>query len=123
MSKLREPLRNRKGQALVEMMLVLPFLLLVFSGVVDMGFVYQRNLMVNEAAREGARLAALGKDNGAILAAVQRYDSTLTTTTSASGKKVTVTVKGTVALNTPLVKQIFTPSPYPVQASATMLKE
>ena len=123
MRKLRESLQNRKGQALVEMMLVLPFLLLVFSGVVDMGLVYQRNLLVNEAAREGARLAALGKDNRAILAAVQRYDSTLTTTTSASGKKVTVTVKGTVALNTPLMRKIFTPSPYPVQASATMLKE
>ena len=120
---MRESLRNRKGQALVEMLLVLPFLLLIFSGVVDMGLVYQRHLMVNEAAREGARLAALGKDNRAILAAVQRYDSTLTTTTSVSGKKVTVTVKGTVALNTPLMKKIFTPSPYPVQASATMLKE
>ena len=120
---MRESLRNRKGQALVEMLLVLPFLLLIFSGVVDMGLVYQRNLLVNEAAREGVRLAALGKDNRAILAAVQRYDSTLTTTTSASGKKVTVTVKGTVALNTPLMKKIFTPSPYPVQASATMLKE
>ena len=123
MSKLWEPLQNLKGQALVEMLLVLPFLVLIFSGVVDMGLVYQRNLMVNEAAREGARLAALGKDNSAILAAVQRYDSTLTTTTSASGTKVTVTVKGTVALNTPLMKKIFTPSPYPVQASATMLKE
>lgn len=123
MRKLRELLRNRKGQALVEMMLVLPFLLLVFSGVVDIGLVYQRNLMVNEAAREGARLAALGKDNSAILAAVQRYDSTLTTTTSASGKMVTVTVKGTVALNTPLMKELFKANPYPVQASATMLKE
>ncbi len=116
-------MRNRKGQALVEMMLVLPFLLLIFSGVVDIGLVYQRNLMVNEAAREGARLAALGKDNSAILAAVQRYDSALMATTSVSGAKVTVTVKGTVDLNTPLIKKIFTPSPYPVQASATMLKE
>ena len=123
MSKLREPLRNRKGQALVEMLLVLPFLLLVFSGVIDLGLVYQRNLMVNEAAREGARLAALGKDNSSILAAVQRYDSTLMATTSVSGTKVTVTVKGAVALNTPLMRKIFTPSPYPVQASATMLKE
>lgn len=52
-------MRNIKGQALVELALLLPFLLVLFFGIVDFGrMTYTRNALIN-AARCGARNAAL----------------------------------------------------------------
>ncbi len=51
--------RGERGNALVEFALVLPLLLLVFAGIVDFGFLFQRYEVITNAAREGARLAVL----------------------------------------------------------------
>ena len=51
--------RSEEGANLVEFALVLPVLLLVLLGIVDMGFMFQRYEVVTNAAREGARLAVL----------------------------------------------------------------
>jgi Flp pilus assembly protein TadG len=51
--------RNERGAALVEFALALPLLLVVFAGIVDFGFAFQRYEVVTNAAREGARLASL----------------------------------------------------------------
>jgi Flp pilus assembly protein TadG len=55
----RPPLSGEQGNSLVEFALVLPLLLLVFAGIVDFGFLFQRYEVVTNAAREGARLAVL----------------------------------------------------------------
>jgi Flp pilus assembly protein TadG len=52
-------LRSERGAELIELALVLPILLLVFAGIVDFGLLLQRMLTVNNAAREGARIAVL----------------------------------------------------------------
>ena len=52
-------IRSRSGNALVEMALVLPLLLLVFAGIVDFGFLFQRYEVITNAAREGARVGVL----------------------------------------------------------------
>lgn len=52
-------LRNSGGNALVEFALVLPLLLLVFAGIVDFGFLFQRHEVLTNAVREGARVAVL----------------------------------------------------------------
>lgn len=52
-------LGGERGNALVEFALVLPLLLLVFAGIVDFGFLFQRYEVITNAAREGARLAVL----------------------------------------------------------------
>jgi Flp pilus assembly protein TadG len=44
---------------LIELALVLPILLLVFAAIVDFGLVFHRLLTINNAAREGARIAVL----------------------------------------------------------------
>jgi Flp pilus assembly protein TadG len=41
------------------MALVLPLLLLVFAGIVDFGFLFQRYEVITNAAREGARVGVL----------------------------------------------------------------
>jgi Flp pilus assembly protein TadG len=51
--------RGDRGQAVIEMALTLPLLLLVVFGIFDFGFMFQRYEVVTNAAREGARLAVL----------------------------------------------------------------
>ena len=51
---------REKGQALVEMALILPFLLVLLVGMVELGVALQRQMIVVNAAREGARLGAFG---------------------------------------------------------------
>lgn len=48
-----------RGAELIEFALVFPTLLLVLGGIVDLGFLFQRYEVVTNAAREGARMAAL----------------------------------------------------------------
>ena len=50
---------NARGQAVIEMALTLPLLLLVVFGIIDFGFMFQRYETVTNAAREGARLGVL----------------------------------------------------------------
>jgi Flp pilus assembly protein TadG len=52
-----------RGAAAVEFALVLPLLLLVVCGIVDFGRAYSAQVSLTQAAREGARLAALGQPN------------------------------------------------------------
>jgi Flp pilus assembly protein TadG len=51
--------RSEAGAELVEFALVLPVLLLVFGGIIDFGLLLQRQQVVTNASREGARLAVL----------------------------------------------------------------
>jgi Flp pilus assembly protein TadG len=51
--------RGERGQAIVELALTLPLLLLIVMGVFDFGLLFQRYEVVTNAAREGARLAVL----------------------------------------------------------------
>lgn len=51
--------RTERGQAIVELALTLPLLLLIILGVFDFGLLFQQYEVVTNAAREGARLAVL----------------------------------------------------------------
>lgn len=51
--------RSEKGQAMVEMALILPVLILIIGGIVDFGWLFYNKLALNNAAREGARYAAI----------------------------------------------------------------
>lgn len=62
---LRRRLRGARGAELVELALILPLLLLLIGGIVDFAFMFQAFSVVNNAAREGARIASLpGYTNG-----------------------------------------------------------
>lgn len=50
---------SERGQAIIELALTLPLLLLVVLGIFDFGFMFQRYEVVTNAAREGARVAVL----------------------------------------------------------------
>jgi hypothetical protein len=69
---------GQRGQALVEFALMLPLLLIVLFLVVDFGVGLTRWIAITNAAREGARLGAVGADEADIrLKAVDTSDGIL----------------------------------------------
>jgi len=51
--------RSERGAELIEMAVALPLLLLLILAIVDFGFLFQRYLVLTNAAMEGARVAVL----------------------------------------------------------------
>lgn len=131
MSLLKRYIKNSRGQALVEFALALPVLILLVIGMMDFGIIINQYMVVAEAAREGARSAALGGDNATVTtvaktAASQINTSQLTVTISPSttrvrGNGVTVTVATPVTI-TQLLRPFF-PSGFTAQGAATMRVE
>jgi Flp pilus assembly protein TadG len=58
-SRITKPLHNRKGQSLVEAAVLLPILLLIIFGIIEFGRIFSAYAMVNNAARDWARRAAI----------------------------------------------------------------
>jgi Flp pilus assembly protein TadG len=52
--------RTQRGQGLVELALALPALLIIFLGLIEMGFLLRAHLVVVNANREAARFASRG---------------------------------------------------------------
>lgn len=82
----RGPLRGRsRGQSLVEFSLILPVLVIMVLGIVDFGVGLRSYISLTNAAREGARFAAVGNAAGS-------YPANCTTpnTTTTIGRVCTV---------------------------------
>jgi Flp pilus assembly protein TadG len=58
--------RSERGAAAVEFALVMPLLFLLVFGIIEFGFIFNKELSVTHSAREGARVYAL---NGSASAA------------------------------------------------------
>lgn len=63
-------LRSERGAAAVELALVLPVLLVLVLGIVEFGRAFQVQATLAAAAREGARVFALGGTDAEVEAAV-----------------------------------------------------
>ena len=66
-------MRRERGQALVETALAIPVLLAMVWGVMGFGRLYTAQLAITNAAREGARLGALGKSPVKIEESVKQF--------------------------------------------------
>ena len=51
--------KSQAGQAMVEMALVLPILVVLIGGILDFGWLFYNKIALNNAAREGARYAVI----------------------------------------------------------------
>jgi len=54
-------IKSEKGASAVEFALILPILIILVFGIVQFGIAYNNYIALTHAAREGARLAAVGK--------------------------------------------------------------
>lgn len=120
-----------KGQSLIEFALVLPVLLLLILGILDLGWaVYAQNTISN-AAVEGARRGIIFSTTDAqITARVQAAAPSLSNlqidiapSVRNFGEPITVTVTYTYTAITPIIGQIVTGSGLPLTATSSMLVE
>ncbi|MDD3299112.1 MAG: TadE/TadG family type IV pilus assembly protein [Firmicutes bacterium] len=124
--------RNDKGQALVEFSVSLPVLLLLVAGILEFSRLGGTLLMVNYGAREGARAAALGANDSAIIEQIKQStllldDAKLVVDIDpeverTSSQNVSVTVQYPVDINIPIINKI-TGTPKWVTGSLTMRVE
>lgn len=106
---------QRKGQSLVEVALVLPVLLMLMLGLLDLGRAYYTMVSLRDAADEGAMYASIDPENveeirrrtaGATpqLVVIDTADVTVEQPTLIeSGQGITVTAEADVVLFTPFV--------------------
>jgi Flp pilus assembly protein TadG len=70
MNKWKRIAKEEKGQSLVEFALLLPVLMLIILGIIEFGFMFNAKITLNSAAREGARVYAVSKDEAEVNQAV-----------------------------------------------------
>ena len=99
----KKTFQDSQGQALVEFVLVALVLIVIMSGVFDLGRAYKAHIVINNAAREGAFYGALhpwDEDGVGLRAVAEAYNSGIVIETSdvamstsgVSGSPVIVTV-------------------------------
>jgi len=124
---------NRKGQALVELTLILPILLLLVMGCLDMGRILHNYMILTSASREGARLAVVGATDSEIKERVKDVAYNLGLSDSdinimpekelrTRGTAVKVNLVHNVELLTPFLDNIVI-SPFPLSAETIMRME
>lgn len=128
-----EKKRNERGQSLLEFALLVPILLIILAGVLDVGRLYFAYVAVTDAAAEGAAYAAVCSPNctdgdirarakaasGGLVQVVEDDQVVIERPTIASGAPVTVTVTYEFALATPFINLIVPGGVLPLNAVAT----
>jgi len=64
---------RRRGSALTEFALCMPFLLLVLSATIEYGFMISASLEIEDAARDGSRLASQGNNDAFVQSQIGTY--------------------------------------------------
>ncbi len=121
--------RGGRGSSTVEFALVLPLLLIVLLGVVQVGLVLRDQLRVSQAVREAAREAVVTFDEAAIRTAAEhsgldggRLQLQVTREGGTPGDGVSVLITYQEPLVVPFVSWLF-PSGVVLSATTTMRQE
>lgn len=101
---------SERGAAAVEFAILLPLLLLVLLGIVELGRAYNVQITLTSAAREGVRVMAItnkpadakiaAQKAAASLGSIPASDITLSTNSCANPAQVTLTIKYKLATTT-----------------------
>lgn len=130
----RHLFRDKRGQSLVELALVLPLVILILFGIIEFGRIFHSYLLITHASREGARVGIVGATNEEITqrvkdAAPLANADTITVTVQpntkaarTSGVALTVKVDYPVALVTPILADIL-PNSINLKAQTVMRME
>ncbi len=116
------------GQSVVELALMLPLLILILVGVLDLARIYQAQVTITNAAREGARYAAIHPSSASAVQTRTAQEastggiSPVTVTLLGLGQGAGTPVTVTVQYNFPMLTTYMFAgvSNIPIQASAVM---
>ncbi len=122
--------KDERGSATVEFALVLPLLLVIALGLVQVGLIARDQLLVVQASRAGAREAAVSPDESAVRSAAgdaaAGIDASLLQVDvswgGGRGEPVMVSVVYQEPIRVPFVSWLFPPAAT-LRASATMRQE
>lgn len=129
---------SERGQAVVELAFVFPVIALLIFGALDIGRLFNAQIVVTQAAREGARLAAtdctlnpttcLSDVDTRVQSSLSGLDVTKSSVTLSpgpyvSGDTVTVQVNYTIGFITPLIGSLIPGSPFTLSGATTMRLE
>lgn len=126
-------MKKKKGQAILELALVLPIILIIFCAIVDYGRILHAKTQLNLVAQEGVRLGGLGKSDCEVenyikdkvtLKDVDSINVQLTPDYASreSGDYLTLRITYKVNYITPLMN-IFLPSPCEISTESTIRVE
>jgi Flp pilus assembly protein TadG len=130
---LKERITGKKGQSIVETALILPIIILILTGIIDFGLLFNNYLVITNVSREAARNAAVGATDCEIRTLVTNMttslDSTKLSTTiypneslRKKGDEVVVIIKYNNMLLTPVISSIV-PNPLQLTAKTAMRME
>ncbi|MDY6875402.1 MAG: TadE/TadG family type IV pilus assembly protein [Chloroflexota bacterium] len=123
--------RKERGQSIVEFVLILPVLLIVLAGVLDLGRLYYAHVAIADAAAEGASYAAIHPNETAGIVdraqdasgGMVEIDENLVEVSPppavASGAPITVTVNYTFTVATPFISSMVPDGVLMLRAVAT----
>lgn len=125
--------RREEGQALVEMALVLPILLLLFIGIFEFGRIMGAHLILSDLARDGARHGVVGYSDQQIETLIDsrrawldpdqmQVDIAPAGDERKKGDPLQVTVHYSLPLVAPLLSSLL-PNPFPLESQCTMRVE
>lgn len=111
-------IKNKKGQSMVEFVLILPVFLLLLLGMVDMSRILTANFVIENASRNAARIGVVSNSDADIVNAITTstsnldasnlsYSITPSQSSRGPGDALTVTINYTVDINTPIVSNII----------------
>jgi len=126
-------IKEQYGQAMVEMALILPLLLLLLIGTIEIGRVFGSHMVVGDLARQGARYGIVGYNDAQInnlllseRAWLNESSLSITITPGFSSRKagdpLNVTVNYSTSLLTPFFSGFF-PDPVVLSSQCTMRVE
>jgi len=118
----------------VETAIMIPVILLIILGIIDFGLLFNNYILITNASREGARLAALGVSDSEIIQAVHDMTPTLDSAKMSvqispspslrkRGDQVKVKITYNSRLITPLIDKFFADGTAKLKAESVMRAE
>lgn len=72
---MRRRIKNEDGQAMIEMALILPILLLLIMGIIEFGFLFSTRINMNNVVRQAVRTAVVSTASESDLEDAMRADA------------------------------------------------
>jgi Flp pilus assembly protein TadG len=131
--QLKERNTGKKGQSIVETALILPIIILILTGIIDFGLLFNNYLVITNVSREAARNAAVGATDYEIITLVRNMTTSLDNTKVSTtiypseslrkkGDEVVVIIRYNNTLLTPVISAIV-PNPLQLTAKTAMRME